>query len=55
MHRHFHQLQIGQLSISTVVYVGIGVLVYALVVRFSKRPARIYTIIALIALLSPAV
>lgn len=47
----FLPLQIGSISVFTVVLVGGGVLVYAGVTRFSKRPARTYTLIALIALL----
>lgn len=47
----FLPLQIGSISVFAAILVGIGVLVYALVVRFSKQPARTYIIIALIALL----
>jgi hypothetical protein len=47
----FLPLQIGSICVFTAVLVGGGVLVYALVVRFSRRPARTYTMIALIALL----
>lgn len=47
----FLPLQIGSISVFTVVLVGGGVLVYAAVTRFSKRPARTYTLIALVALL----
>lgn len=47
----FLPLQIGPLSVFTVVLVGGGVLVYVGVSRFSKRPARTYTLIALLALL----
>lgn len=47
----FLPLQIGPISGFTIVLVGGGVLVYAGVTRFSKRPARMYTTIALLALL----
>jgi len=47
----FLPLQIGAISGFTVVLVGGGVLVYALVVRFSRHPACTFTLIALIALL----
>ena len=47
----FLPLQIGAISGLTIVLVGGGVLVYAGVSRFSRRPARTYTIIALLALL----
>lgn len=47
----FLPLQTGAISGFTIVLVGGGVLVYALVARFSKQPARTYTMIALIALL----
>ena len=42
---------VGSVSVFAAVLVGGGVLVYALVVRFSRHPARTYTVIALIALL----
>ena len=47
----FLPLQIGAVSVFAAVLVGGGVLVYALAVRFSRHPARTYTLIALIALL----
>ena len=47
----FLPLQVGSICVFTVVLVGGGVLVYALVMRFSRHPARTYIIIALIALL----
>jgi len=47
----FLPLQVGAISGFTIVLVGGGVLVYALVVRFSRHPARTFTMIALIALL----
>ena len=47
----FLPLQVGSVSVFTAVLVGGGVLVYALVVRFSRHPARTYTLIALLALL----
>ncbi len=47
----FLPLQVGSVSVFAAVLVGGGVLVYVLVVRFSKQPARTYTMIALIALL----
>lgn len=47
----FLPLQIGSISVFTVVLVGGGVLVYAAVTRFSKRPARTYTLIGVSALL----
>jgi hypothetical protein len=47
----FLPLQVGSICFFTVVLVGGDVLVYALVVRFSRHPVRTYTMIALIALL----
>ena len=47
----FLPLQVGSVSVFAAVLVGGGVLVYALAVRFSRHPARTYTVIALIALL----
>ncbi len=47
----FLPLQIGAISGFTIVLVGGGVLIYALVARFSKQPTRTYTMTALIALL----
>jgi len=47
----FLPLQVRSVSVFAAVLVGGGVLVYALVVRFSRQPARTYTMIALIALL----
>jgi len=47
----FLPLQVGSICVFTAVLVGGGVLVYALVVRFSRHPSRTYTLIALIALL----
>lgn len=47
----FLPLQIGAISAFTVILVGGGVLVYAVVTRFSKRPAHTYITIALLALL----
>lgn len=47
----FLPLPIGSISVLTVVLVAGAVLVYAGVTRFSQRPARTYTLIALIALL----
>jgi hypothetical protein len=47
----FLPLQIGPVSVFTIILVRGGVLVYALVARFSKHPTRTYTIIALIVLL----
>src|SRR5215467_7079499 len=47
----FLPLQIGSICVFTVVLVGGGVVVYALVALFSRRPTRTYTMIALIALL----
>lgn len=47
----FLPLQVGSICVFTAVLVGGGVLVYALVVRFSRRPARMFTMIAAIALL----
>jgi heme/copper-type cytochrome/quinol oxidase subunit 3 len=47
----FLPLQVGSICVFTAVLVGGGVLVYALVVRFSRHPSRTFTMIALITLL----
>jgi hypothetical protein len=47
----FLPLQVGSICVLTTVLVGGGLLVYALVVRFSRHPSRTYTLIALNALL----
>ena len=44
------QLQLVPICFFTVLLVGAAVLVYAAVLRFAKRPARVYTLIALIVL-----
>ena len=46
----FLPLQVRLVSVFAAVLVGGGVLVYALVVRFSRHPARTFTMIALIAI-----
>lgn len=46
----FPPFQMGAIAIFTALQVGIGVGVFALIVRFTQRPIRIFTIVALVAL-----
>lgn len=46
----FPPFQMGAIAFFTVIQVGAGVIVFALITRFLQRPIRTFTIVALIAL-----
>jgi hypothetical protein len=46
----FPPFQMGSIAIFTALQVGLGVGVFALIARFTRRPIRIFTIVALAAL-----